>query len=284
MTACSPASLMDFSTSCCAFSTSFSMRAGWMRPSCTSRPSAMRATSRRIGSKLEMITASGVSSTTRSTPVACSMARMLRPWRPMMRPFISSAGNGTLETVVSDTCSEATRSITQEMISRARRVGLRHGLGLHFPNLARHVLAGVCSTAASSSCLASSWLMLAMRSELGAVLLFELGQVGFPLVQLALALVKLPVAGFQLLHLAIQRFLAALDALFGALHFASPRWISCSASSRIWTFCSWAASSTVLALLSASAICASTRLGRFGPALRPRCGPEAGGTSSAGSR
>ena len=48
--ACSPASTMMRSISCCAFSTSFSMRAGWMRPSATSLLSAMRATSRRTGS------------------------------------------------------------------------------------------------------------------------------------------------------------------------------------------------------------------------------------------
>ena len=35
----------------------------------------------------------GVSSMIRSTPVACSKARMLRPSRPMMRPFISSLGS-----------------------------------------------------------------------------------------------------------------------------------------------------------------------------------------------
>ena len=37
-------------------------------------------------------TVSGVSSMIRSTPVACSRARMLRPSRPMIRPFISSDG------------------------------------------------------------------------------------------------------------------------------------------------------------------------------------------------
>ena len=59
----------------------FSMRAGWIRLSRTSFSIVRRATSRRTGSKLEMVTASGVSSTTTSTPVACSKARMLRPLR-----------------------------------------------------------------------------------------------------------------------------------------------------------------------------------------------------------
>ena len=40
---------------------------------------------------------SGVSSMIRSMPVACSRARMLRPSRPMMRPFISSLGRWTTD-------------------------------------------------------------------------------------------------------------------------------------------------------------------------------------------
>ena len=61
----------------------------------------MRATSRRTGSKLESVMVSGVSSMMRSQPVSVSMARMLRPSRPMMRPFISSFGSGTTDTVTS---------------------------------------------------------------------------------------------------------------------------------------------------------------------------------------
>ena len=53
--------------------------------------------------------APGVSSTMRSTPVASSSARMLRPSRPMMRPFKSSLGRSTTETVVSTACSAAER-------------------------------------------------------------------------------------------------------------------------------------------------------------------------------
>ena len=34
-------------------------------------------------------------------PVSVSMERMLRPSRPIMRPFISSLGSGTTETVIS---------------------------------------------------------------------------------------------------------------------------------------------------------------------------------------
>ena len=43
----------------------------------------------------------GVSSMMKSTPVRCSRARMFRPSRPMMRPFMSSDGSSTSVTVVS---------------------------------------------------------------------------------------------------------------------------------------------------------------------------------------
>ena len=101
--AASPSWRMRWSNSPLTFSTTSSMRAGWIRPSWISRSSAARAISRRNGSKPERITASGVSSTIRSTPVAISRARMLRPSRPMMRPFISSEGSTTTDTAVSET-------------------------------------------------------------------------------------------------------------------------------------------------------------------------------------
>ena len=63
--------------------------------------------------------ASGVSSMIRSTPVRVSRVRMLRPSRPMMRPFISSLGRGTTDTVASATWSAAQRWMAREMISRA---------------------------------------------------------------------------------------------------------------------------------------------------------------------
>ena len=68
--------------------------------------------------------ASGVSSMMRSTPVMVSSVRMLRPSRPMMRPFISSLGSGTTETVVSAAWSAAQRWMAVAMISRARLIGL----------------------------------------------------------------------------------------------------------------------------------------------------------------
>ena len=97
------------------------MRPGWMRPSPTSRSMACRATSRRTGSKQERMTASGVSSTTTSTPVAASNERMFRPSRPMMRPFMSSLGRVTTETAASEEWSTDSFSIACEMILRASR-------------------------------------------------------------------------------------------------------------------------------------------------------------------
>src|SRR5712692_692139 len=76
---------------------------GWMRPSDINCSSETRAISRRIGLWHEMTTASGVSSMIMSTPVAASIARILRPSRPMMRPFISSLGNANTDTVRSAT-------------------------------------------------------------------------------------------------------------------------------------------------------------------------------------
>ena len=66
---------------------------GRRRSACSSE---MRAISRRTGSNALTITTPGVSSMITSTPVAFSKARMLRPSRPMMRPFISSLGMSTV--------------------------------------------------------------------------------------------------------------------------------------------------------------------------------------------
>ena len=71
------------------------------------------------GQKPDRITASGVSSIIKSIPVAVSRARILRPSRPIMRPFISSFGKATVETVVSATWSAAQRCIAIPTISRA---------------------------------------------------------------------------------------------------------------------------------------------------------------------
>ena len=136
-----------------------------MRPSVTSLPIAWRATSRRTGLKLLMVTASGVSSTTTSTPVANSKARMLRPLRPMMRPFMSSEGRGTTLTEISLTCSLARRCTASEMMLRARVSASSCALASTWRITRAMSLRVSCSTAASNSSRASSCVMRAIRSS-----------------------------------------------------------------------------------------------------------------------
>ena len=92
-----------------------------MRPSSISFTSVIRATSRRMPSNDERTTAFGVSSMMKSTPVRCSSARMLRPSRPMIRPFMSSDGSSTSVTVVSAAWLAATRWSASATRLRARR-------------------------------------------------------------------------------------------------------------------------------------------------------------------
>ena len=82
---------------------------------------------------------SGVSSMMTSTPVASSNARMFRPSRPMMRPFISSFGSETADTVVSDVCSAAIRWIASAMIFFASRSALRFAVSRISRMLVRRV-------------------------------------------------------------------------------------------------------------------------------------------------
>ena len=95
------------SISSCVSLTISSIRVGWMRPSTISFSSASLATSRRMLSNPVTMTIPGVSSTITSTPVAFSKARIFRPSRPMIRPFMSSVGMSTVLTVVSAVCAAA---------------------------------------------------------------------------------------------------------------------------------------------------------------------------------
>ena len=55
---------------------------------------------------------------------------MLRPSRPMMRPFMSSEGMPTTDTVLSTVNSAANRWIARVMISLAWRLALAMALSL----------------------------------------------------------------------------------------------------------------------------------------------------------
>ena len=110
---------MSFSTSFWALSTISSILAGCILPSTINFSSAILATSLLIGSKLDNITASGVSSIIKSTPVNVSIVLIFRPSLPIILPFISSFGNGTTCTVDSETWSAAQRWIAVVIISLA---------------------------------------------------------------------------------------------------------------------------------------------------------------------
>ena len=102
-----PVSSISSSSCFCTLVTTSSMRAGWILPSITSWWRASLATSLLTGSNAERRIASGVSSTTISTPVAASRARMFLPSRPMMRPLISSFSIGNVVTAFSIAVSVA---------------------------------------------------------------------------------------------------------------------------------------------------------------------------------
>ena len=170
------------------------MRAGWMRPSCSSRSSVNRAISRRTPSKPERTTAPGVSSMMKSTPVSVSSTRMLRPSRPMMRPFMSSEESCTTETVVSAACAAASRCITTERMLRTRRSASR----LVSSSICRRRRAASCRASSSissiSSCLArvadSPEIRSSSRSELLVLVVQQsraLGDLRFELSQLLFA-------------------------------------------------------------------------------------------------
>src|SRR6478735_1104554 len=91
-----------------------------MRPSAISVSMVSRAISRRTPSNAERTTACGVSSMMTSTPVRFSRARMLRPSRPMIRPFRSSEASWTTETVVSAVWPDAVRWMATDRMFRAR--------------------------------------------------------------------------------------------------------------------------------------------------------------------
>ena len=129
-----------------------------MRPSWSSFSSVSRAISRRTPSKPESTTAPGVSSMMKSTPVRFSSARMLRPSRPMIRPFMSSAASWTTDTVVSAAWPAARRCMQTERMLRTRRSASR----LVSSSIWRIRRAASC-LAWSSISLSSSCLALARR-------------------------------------------------------------------------------------------------------------------------
>ncbi len=141
------------------------MCAGWIRPSRINLARARRPISRRTESKHETVTESGVSSTITSTPAACSKALMLRPFRPTIRPFISSLGSVTTARVTSATCSDATRWMASAISLRARFSPCSRASASIWRMMRAMSPRASFSTAVKSSFLASSGVIWAMNSS-----------------------------------------------------------------------------------------------------------------------
>ena len=160
------------------------------------------------------MTASGVSSTIRSTPVACSRARMLRPSRPMMRPFMSSLGkrhdrDGRFGDVVD---GDALDGRCQDLAGRDGRFGLRFLLELVDPAV-EHV-AHFRSTRSIRDVA-----RLVSRQNRNSLQFFVLPsfvgiQLGPASIKLFFLALEIFVAAFDLLVLAVELFFFLLDPAF----------------------------------------------------------------------
>ncbi len=80
----------------------------------------------------------------RLTPVTDSKARMFRPSRPMIRPFISSLGRCRTLTTLSAVCSLATRWIASTTICRARSSAVGASVVLDVADEQRGLAFGLC--------------------------------------------------------------------------------------------------------------------------------------------
>ena len=152
---------------------------------------------------------------------------MLRPSRPMIRPFISSDGRWTTETVCSAVWSAATRCMAVTTMSRALSWASSRALR----SIARASLTASCSassrTASSRIALASSADMPDTRSSAATCSLLGPGEVLAGLVELALALEELAVALLEhvaaLVELLVALEEAALEAGELARAWRAPR-------------------------------------------------------------
>ena len=185
-----------------------------MRPSSISFISVSRATSRRIPSNDESTTALGVSSMMKSTPVRCSSARMFRPSRPMMRPFMSSDGSSTSVTVVSAAALAATRCSASATRLRARRFASAGGLLLELPDAPARARAGPAPRDSSRiRCLASPVVSPEMRSSSRRCAVARLLQLLLQLLEVDLAVGDALLAPRELRELAVDVVLLLQDAL-----------------------------------------------------------------------
>ena len=161
---------------------------------CARRRSAARASrgrsrgGRRRSSRARPPT--GVSSMITSTPVSFSSARMLRPSRPMIRPFISSLGSSTRRVVDSLECLAASRCMATERMLRARRSASTRVSSSICCRRRPAWWRASCSTSAISSCFACAALRPGEPLELAALHALRLLQLLGLLDQVALAVLE----------------------------------------------------------------------------------------------
>ena len=184
--------------------------------------SAIRAISRRTGSKPDRTTVSGVSSMIRSTPVACSRARMLRPSRPMIRPFISSDGRWTTETVCSAVWSAATRWIAVTTMSRALSWASSRALPLDRAGELDGVVLGLLADGLEEDALGVLGRHAGDALEGGDLLAVGAGQLLAGLVELALALEELAIALLEHVRALVELLVALEEAALEAGQLGAP--------------------------------------------------------------
>ena len=138
---------------------------------------------------------------------------MLRPSRPMIRPFMSSARSCTTETVVSRRMrgGQAAHAHRQDVARAA--LGLELGLLLHLAHASGRLVARLASTSRSSTWRACEALSEATRSRASRCSRLAIGQLGVLALQLGLAVGADLLASRQVGQLDVERLLLGQRAL-----------------------------------------------------------------------
>ena len=136
---------------------------------------------------------------------------MLRPSRPMMRPFMSSAGSWTTDTVVSAAWPAASRCMTTERMLRTRRSASRLVSSSTWRTMRARVVAGLLLELVEQQLLGLRGRQVRRALELADVALAQRLRLGLALAEPALLLVELLHAGVERLFPADQAFLLAPD-------------------------------------------------------------------------
>ena len=148
----------------------------------------------------------------KSIPVSVSSARMLRPSRPMIRPFSSSDLSSTTDTVVSTAWPEASRPMTVERMLRARLSASRRASSSTWRTSRALSWRSSSSSSRIMICFACAALRPATRSSSRIWSRFDSLQLSRAVIQVALAVLEraLLLAELRLLeHRACSRARAA---------------------------------------------------------------------------